>query len=208
MGRRIDTYFSMPSPWTYLGHGLLQEIARRHGAEISYVPVNLGAVFAETGGLPLPQRHVARQNYRLIELQRWRDRRGVPLNLSPRHWPFDARLADTMVIAAGNDGHDPSAFIGRAMKAVWAEDVDLAAPGTLQEFADETGLPGAQIVAEAQTESVGRQYEEATRTATAMGYFGAPTYVIDGEAFWGQDRLELLDAMLESGRAAYSLPEA
>ncbi|MGI9383502.1 MAG: 2-hydroxychromene-2-carboxylate isomerase [Methyloligellaceae bacterium] len=208
MSRRIDIYFSMPSPWTYLGHDRLQEIARQRRAEIAYYPVNLAAVFAETGGLPLPQRHVARQNYRLIELQRWREKRGVPLNLAPKHWPFDARLPDTMVIAATNGGHDPSAFIGRTMKAVWAEDVDLAAPGTLQALADETGLPGPQIISEAQTDRVSQQYEEATRTAAAMGYFGAPTYVVDGEAFWGQDRLELLDEMLESGRAAYGLPEA
>ncbi|MCG8561500.1 MAG: 2-hydroxychromene-2-carboxylate isomerase [Hyphomicrobiales bacterium] len=208
MPRKIDVYFSMPSPWTYLGHDRFQEIARRHDAEVAYRPVNLATVFAETGGLPLAQRHVARQNYRLVELQRWRERRGVPLNLAPKHWPFDAQLADRMVIAAANEDHDPAAFIGRTMKAVWAEDADVAATGALQTLADQTGLPGARIVAEAQSDPVGRQYEETTRTAMENGYFGAPTYVVDGEAFWGQDRLEFLDEMLESGRAPYGLPEA
>jgi 2-hydroxychromene-2-carboxylate isomerase len=69
-------------------------IAGEHGLAVNHKPVFLGRVFAETGGLPLPQRHPARQRYRLVELQRWRDKRGLSFRLQPRHWPFDVNLAD------------------------------------------------------------------------------------------------------------------
>ena len=85
MPRTIDYYFSLHSPWTYLGHATFLDIAARHGCRIVYRPVPLRAVFDETGGLPLPKRHPVRQRYRLMDLQRWRERRGVKLVLQPKH---------------------------------------------------------------------------------------------------------------------------
>ncbi|HEX2135940.1 MAG TPA: DsbA family protein, partial [Microvirga sp.] len=86
MPRPIDYYFSLVSPWAYIGHAPFMDIARRHGLAINYKPVSLGRVFTETGGLPLPQRHPVRQRYRLVELQRWRDRRRLSFNIHPKHW--------------------------------------------------------------------------------------------------------------------------
>jgi 2-hydroxychromene-2-carboxylate isomerase len=99
MSRAIDYYFSLVSPWAYIGHAPFMEMARRHGLAVNYKPVFLGRVFAETGGLPLAQRHPARQRYRLVELQRWRDRRGLSFNIQPKFWPFDVTLADRFVVA-------------------------------------------------------------------------------------------------------------
>src|SRR3954451_8458696 len=94
MSRTTDYYFSLASPWAYIGHKPFMDIARQHGLSVNHKPVFLGRVFAETGGLPLNQRHPARQRYRLMDLQRWRDKRGLDFNLHPKHWPFDATLAD------------------------------------------------------------------------------------------------------------------
>jgi len=73
MSRAIDYYFSLASPWAYIGHKPFMAIARRHDLSVNHKPVFLGRVFAETGGLPLNQRHPARQRYRLMDPQRWSD---------------------------------------------------------------------------------------------------------------------------------------
>src|SRR4028119_1186293 len=99
MSRTVDYYFSLASPWAYIGHALFRDIVARHGLSVNHKPVFLGDVFAQTGGLPLPKRHPARQRYRLVELQHWREKRGAALNLRPKHWPFEPALADRFVVA-------------------------------------------------------------------------------------------------------------
>ena len=84
MPRSVEYYFSLASPWAYIGHRLFMDIAGRHGLDVTHKPISLGRVFAQTGGQPLPQRHPARQRYRMVELQRWRERRGLSFNLKPR----------------------------------------------------------------------------------------------------------------------------
>src|SRR6187402_2441152 len=95
----IDYYFSLPSPWAYIGHNLFRNVVSTYDLKVNYKPVFLGELFAETGGLPLGKRHPARQRYRMVELQRWRDKRGLDFHLQPKHWPFNVRLADGVVIA-------------------------------------------------------------------------------------------------------------
>lgn len=203
MPRRIDYYFSMASPWAYLGHGMFVDIARRHGAEVNYKPIFLGRVFAETGGLPLAQRHPARQRYRLVDLQRWREKRGVPLNLQPKHWPFDVNLVDRFVVAIVAAKEDPDPFMRRAMAGIWAEERNLADPLVIAELADAAGLDSAALLKSAQGTMTEAIYALNLENAIAADVFGSPGYVSDGEVFWGQDRLELLDDALASGRAPY-----
>ena len=81
MSRSIDYYFSMPSPWAYIGHSLFREVVSTYDLKVNHKPVLLGELFSETGGLPLPKRHPARQRYRMVELQRWRDKRGLDFKL-------------------------------------------------------------------------------------------------------------------------------
>src|ERR1700761_9701713 len=116
MPRQIDYYFSMNSPWAYIGHKPFRDLAAAHGLKINHKPVVLVDLFSETGGLPLPKRHPVRQRYRMVELQRWRDKRGLQFHLQPAHWPFSPRLADGVVIAAVEAGHDPDRFLQRAFE--------------------------------------------------------------------------------------------
>jgi 2-hydroxychromene-2-carboxylate isomerase len=203
MRRSIGYYFSLQSPWAYLGHAAFHEVASDYDCEVIYKPVVLLELFAETGGLPLARRHPARQRYRLMELQRWRDKRGLPLRLKPKHWPFDATLVDQFVIAAVEAGHDPDPFLRRAFAAVWEHEWDLADAGTVARLADGAGLPGAALVEAARSEACAAIYRANHDEAVASGVFGSPTYVLDGEIFWGQDRIELLADALRSGRAPY-----
>jgi 2-hydroxychromene-2-carboxylate isomerase len=203
MSRSIDYYFSLVSPWAYIGHAPFMAIAGEHGLAVNHKPVFLGRVFAETGGLPLPQRHPARQRYRLVELQRWRDKRGLSFRLQPRHWPFDVNLADRFVIAIQAAQQDPDPFLRRAFAAVWEEERDLADPGVLAGLAEEAGLDAAHLLDLAQGSTTEAIYALNLENAVAADVFGSPAYVLDGEVFWGQDRLDLLADALASGRPAF-----
>jgi 2-hydroxychromene-2-carboxylate isomerase len=196
MPRIIDYYFSLVSPWAYIGHAPFMEIAQRHGIEVNYKPVFLGRVFSETGGLPLAQRHPARQRYRIVELQRF--------NIAPKHWPFDVNLADRFVIAITASGKSPDAFLRRAFSGIWEEERNLGDPLVLAELAEQAGLDSSalmDVVTGSTTEAI---YALNLENAVAGDVFGSPAYVLDGEVFWGQDRLELLDDALGSGRDPYT----
>ena len=203
MSRSIDYYFSMASPWAYIGHKPFMDIARRHGLSVNYKPVFLGRVFAETGGLPLNQRHPARQRYRLMDLQRWRDKRGLAFNLHPKHWPFDPTLADRFVVTIVMAGRDPDPFLSRAFPGVWEEERNLGDSLVIAELAEQVGLDSASLMDAAQGPATEAFYALNLENAVAAGVFGSPAYVLDGEVFWGQDRLELLDDALASGRKPY-----
>jgi 2-hydroxychromene-2-carboxylate isomerase len=203
MARRIDYYFSLISPWAYIGHAPFMDIAQRYGLEINYKPVFLGRVFAETGGLPLAQRHPARQRYRLVELQRWADRRGLSFNIRPKHWPFDVNLADRFVVAIQARHENPDPFLRRAFAAVWEEERNLADPLVIAELAEQVGLESASLLDMAQSSTTEVLYALNLENAVDGDVFGSPAYVLDGEVFWGQDRLDLLEDALRSGRPAY-----
>ena len=196
MTKTIDYYFSFNSPWAYLGSRLFGEIARRHGAEVRVKPVNLGEVFPRTGGLPLPKRAPERQAYRLVELNRWRAYRDMPLNQHPAFFPADEALAAGCVIAQGAAGGDTLGLAHAILRAVWAEERDMADEATLAEILRETGAEPDALLAKARDPKTRESYEAYTQEAVARGVFGSPSYILDGELFWGQDRLEFLERAL------------
>jgi carboxymethylenebutenolidase len=197
MASPVDYYFAPQSPWTYLGHQRLQDIARRAGAPIRVLPVDLGKIFPRSGGLPLPQRAPQRQAYRLVELKRFADWLGLPLNLHPAYFPVPGDAAARLILAvADRQGSDAAMRLtGAVLKAVWAEQRNINDPATLAQLLAECGLP-AGALDEAQADAVQRRYEAATQQAFDAGVFGAPSYVVDGEIFWGQDRLDFLERRL------------
>jgi 2-hydroxychromene-2-carboxylate isomerase len=203
MPRQIDYYFSLQSPWAYIGHKSFRDVVGSYGLKVNHKPVVLVDLFSETGGLPLLKRHPVRQRYRMVELQRWRDKRGLQFKLEPANWPFNARLADGLVIAAIEAGHDPDPFLRRAFASVWEDELNLADAATLIRLADDCGLPGKMLAERSAGEDIGKIYEQNRQDAMTADVFGSPAYVLDGEVFWGQDRIELLVDALKSGRAPY-----
>jgi 2-hydroxychromene-2-carboxylate isomerase len=202
MSRIIDYLFTLQSPWAYLGFDRFHEIAHAHMCEIRYRPVQLVNVFNETGGLPLMRRHPARQAYRLVELQRWRAVRKLPLVLKPVSFPFDATDADCLALAAVARRLSPVAYLRAAHRAIWVEDRNLADPDTLLALLAANGLP-ADLFDLARSAAIRAEYEANRDWALANNVFGAPSYVLEGEIFWGQDRLDLLEMGLASGRSPY-----
>ena len=188
----VQYWFSTASPWTWLGSERFAELVRRSGARVEVLPVDLGAVFAATGGTPFPQRSPARQTYRQLELARWSRRLGIPVTLEPRYYPVDRGPSSRMLIAANHAGLDALALSHAVLRAIWVEDRDIADWQVLARIADESGLDGQALVRAAGHSQVERQYLENSRRAIEAGVFGSPTFVVDGERFWGQDRLDFL----------------
>ncbi len=197
MVKHVDYYFTPVSPWTYLGHDRLVEIASKHGAAISVKPVDYGRIFPASGGLPLKQRAPQRQAYRLVELARWSKHLGKPLNLNPGHFPVPPDAAARWIIAARAGGEaDALRLSGALLRAVWVEERDISDAATLASIASEQGLDSATLAARAATPQAESHYAALTQEAMDRQVFGAPTYVYRDELFWGQDRLDFLDLAL------------
>ena len=202
--RTIEYYFSLVSPWAYLGHAALAEICSRHRARVRYHPVDLSTVFPQSGGLPLLQRHPSRQRYRMLELQRWRDKRGLPFHLRPRFWPFDATLADRVAVAMALAQSDLELFLPAAYRAVWEEERDLGDPAVLTALLQQGGFAAEDLLTAARSDATASHYAWNAERALDAGVFGSPSYVLEGEVFWGQDRLGLLDDALKSAREPFT----
>jgi 2-hydroxychromene-2-carboxylate isomerase len=195
----VDYYMTLTSPWTYLGSAPFAEIARRNNVTVNVKPCKFGPIFEQTGGLPLPKRSPQRRAYRMMELKRWREVRGVPLNLEPKYFPCDDTVATRLVIAAkllARDSHRLSLELGRA---VWEREESLADPATISSAARRAGLDAAELRAGGPSDAaLAALHEQFTQEALAAGVFGAPSFVLpSGEIFWGQDRLELLERALK-----------
>ena len=198
MPAAVDYYCSPISPYSYLGHQRFASIVAKHGATVNLYPVDLMQVFPATGGLPVPKRAPARQSYRLVELQRWSDHLGVPLTLHPKYWPADASAASRLILAADQAGSDAMGLAFALMRACWSEERDLADPATLEAIIDECGLDRTLIEA-AQAPDIEQRSQALTQQAIEQEIFGAPFYVVNGEKFWGQDRLDFVDEALAKG---------
>ena len=191
--RLIDYYDSMSSPWTYLGHLRFMDLSRRFGLTIRHKPMDLLKVWSVSGGLPLKQRAQQRQAYRHQELRRWGELLKIPCNLEPAFHPVADRRACYLVIAAMHRGLDWSKLSYAILRAVWVEDRDIADHATLIAIANENGMDGKALLASTEDKAVHAEYQSNTDEAMTTGVFGAPTYVFDGELFWGQDRLQMLE---------------
>ena len=198
--RTVDYYFTITSPWSYLGHDRFMELAVDNGLEIRFHPVDFGVIFAGSGGLPLPKRAPQRQRYRLFELQRWRQRLGLPLNLHPKHFPTDAAPGARAILAASQMGLDVAALAGALMRACWAEDRDVADAATLKAVADGIGADGAGLIRKAETPEIYAEAEAETESAVQAQVFGAPSWIYRGELFWGQDRIDFLEDLVRGRR--------
>jgi len=193
--RTFDFYFAAVSPWVYLGNPGLIDLLERHDAEIRLHAVDLGQL-GEHGFLALAQRPKARQNYRLLELKRWSERLKQPLHLHPRHFPVAAATAGHMVLAAQatHSGRRALVLLGEIGRAVWADELDVSDPEVLVKLADGCGFEGRALLEAAPDMAAAAL--ESTEQARSRGVFGVPWYVVDGEDFWGQDRLDFVDQAL------------
>jgi 2-hydroxychromene-2-carboxylate isomerase len=198
MAKHVDYYLSLNSPWAFLASRRFEAIAAKHKADVTIWPVDFGSVFAVSGGAPLPRRAPQRQAYRMMELKRWRDHLGIKLTLEPKFFPHDEVPAAKCVIALREQDRmaDAIKLAHAVLAAVWVEERNPADPATLKAILDECGLD-ADAVLKA-SEGMAAKREAYTKHAIDQSVFGAPFFVIDGERFWGQDRLEFVERKLAS----------
>lgn len=200
MDKTIDYYFSPMSPWSYLGHERLGNIARKNFAKINIKPVDFTKIFPASGGLPLAKRAPQRLKYRLVELARWQKHLGVPLTIEPKYFPYDASIASLLIVAAVDElGEKLAMLITSAIfKGCWIEERNMAEPEELFAIVKAQGLDAVSLLETARSKENLARYEALTEQAMQHDVFGAPTYVYNGELFWGQDRLDFLDSALEA----------
>ncbi len=193
---QIDYYLATISPFTYLAGTELEAIAARHGASITYRPFDIMACFARTGGTPPKDRHPNRQVYRLQDMERRAKRLGKPLNLKPAHFPTNMAPSSYALIAAQNaGGGDLGALAHSFPRAVWAEDRDIAQDDVIRDLLEQAGFdPG---LADSGLLTGAETYAANLEAAIEAGVFGSPFYVVGEQRFWGQDRLDHLDAHLQ-----------
>ncbi len=202
----LPCYYSVSSPWAYFAGPRLQDVVRRHRVRLVLKPYDFQAVVPRTGGVPLRTRPEPRRSYHELELDRWRRYLGMPLNLKPKHYPQVItdpnwnKAPGWMVIAAQSAGLDALRLSHALLRALWAEERDIADPAVRRQIGDENGFDGAALVAAETGAPVQALYKQYSEEAEALGVFGAPTFIVDGERFWGQDRLDFVDRALDALR--------
>lgn len=192
----IDYFFSTLSPYAYLAGRRMEAVATKHGATITYKPFDVMALFARTGGTPPKDRHPSRQELRAQELIRQSKKLGMPFTLKPAFWPTNGAPSSYAFIAAQNaGGGDLGALAQGFLRAVWAEEKDIAQDDVIRAVLEAAGFDPA--LAESGLLNGAETYAANLEEAASRGVFGAPFYITDtDERFWGQDRIDDLDLHL------------
>jgi len=201
MSKTLDYYLALASPWTYLAGPRLDALIKRNQLAVNVKPFDLMRIFAMIGTKIVRERPAQIQRNRLNELRRWRDHLGMKLTLEPKFFPVDQKPASRVVIAAIEAGADGLAMSNRVLKAVWAEERDIADRETLAAIVKDAGLDAKAVLAKADSPEIAAVFERNTEDAIANHVFGSPTWIFAGELFWGQDRLEFLSRAVERANA-------
>ena len=196
--KKILYFYSVASPWSYLGIKRLKEISKKYSAQIIEKPIDLvGKVFVATGGTPVPQRHISRQNYRLLELKRWGEFLNIKINQKPKFFPpKDPHLPALFCLASIDMGINMD-FSSKVLEHLWVKENDISNIDTLKLIADDLKISFEELSKLATSDKIKKIYEANTQEAINMNIFGVPSYIYNNEIFWGKDRLELLEYSLK-----------
>lgn len=194
MPKTVDYYHFLISPWSYLAIGRFNSLKQRTGITVNYLPIDVAQTFGNMGGVPPAKRHPSRQRFRMDELKRWSRFLDIPINFTPAFFPADQTMAACMVYAA--PGESAGALSDAILTAVWRDEKNVADTDILIAIANDCGLDGAQLLTAASDDAIKQKLMDTTKEAHDKDVFGSPTYSVDGELFWGQDRLDFLERAL------------
>ena len=195
---KIEYFYSLASPFTFLGSEKFQTIANKYKIEIVEKPCDLvGGIFSKTGGVPVPQRSPQRQKYRLDELKRWSEFLNIKINIKPKFFPpKDPHIPAKYTIAANLLG--VKILLGHELlKKLWVEEQDISDETIIELISKQFKIDFKELSSLAKSEKVSKIYTDNTEEAIQKNVFGAPTYLFNNELFWGQDRLEFLERALK-----------
>ena len=197
MGKTIDYYFTPPSPYTYFAGPRFKTLAESNNLVVNWKPFDLFAAFALTGQKKVKERSPRIQANRLTELKRWGAFLNMKINLQPRHFPPDPVPSHKMIIAAIRTGEDVTDLANAYMSACWAEERDIGNTDTVTDIANEQGFDGTALLETSGSAEIQKTLDQNTEEAISRNVFGAPTWIYQGELFWGQDRLDFLTRAVE-----------
>ena len=196
--KKIEYYMSHGSPWTFLGHKRIKKIASENNYELNIMPVNYGKIFPATGGLPVNKRPIQRQKYRLQELARWSEFLKVKLNPEPKFFPSRSMLPSLVIISAKLLKYENVMDIAyRIMEALWLKELDIDDEGTLKSIISKLIPTAEELLDYSKKDIVTNELVKNTEKALKTSVFGAPTYIIDNQVFWGQDRLDFVERYIK-----------
>jgi 2-hydroxychromene-2-carboxylate isomerase len=189
--KRVDFYFDLSSPYSYMAATQLEALGARAGAEVAWRPIVLGALFKAVGN-DMPARVPNKARWMGQDLMRWAEHYGVPWQMSS-HFPANTIKAMRLILV---DEAKAAAVALAGFRAMWAEDRDLTAEAELGRIAAAGGLDPAAALQAIEDPKVKDRLRANTDEAIARGAFGAPTFVVGDELFWGNDRLQFVEAAL------------
>lgn len=196
MPKSVELFFDVGSPYSYLAATQIERIAERSGATVAWKPMVLGAVFKATEN-DMPARCPAKARYMLADLARFAALYGVPFKMSSR-FPVNGLRAGRLVVAAGAP-ESVGALVLALFRAVWVDDRDPSDPAVLADVANGVGLDGAALVGAIDDAAVKDALRANTDDAIARGVFGAPSFFVGDQLFWGNDRLDFVERALHEG---------
>ena len=200
MTKTVEYFLAPQSPYAYLGHDRFVSITKKAQATVLIKPFDVAKIVSLSGGVPVAQRPLQRQAYRLVELQRWSSYLNKPFVLQPAFFPVSGDPGSKLIIAAQQAyGTEKAlALAGALGSAIWAEEKNITDLMTLEAIASNLKLDGAKLVAALESDAVLKSFNQHTEEAIAAKVFGVPWYRIDGEDFWGQDRLDFVERALNA----------
>ncbi len=195
---KIKYFMSHGSPWTFLGHKKVMKISKDNGCELEILPVNFGDIFPVSGGLPVHKRPLQRQAYRLQELKRWSEYLRINLNIQPKYFPSKSLLPSNVIISLKLLNFDNIFEIANTiMEGMWVKQIDIDDQINLKKILLRYHKTAEEILEFAKSDIVKNELKKYTEDAIKLSVFGAPTYIIDDQVFWGQDRLDFVERYIK-----------
>ena len=195
----IDFWFDFSSPYSYLLSEKIDAVAARYGRQVRWHPILLGIVFKATGSAPLTLQNPAKAGYSLVDFQRSARYMGVPYT-HPSQFPLATQAAARAYYwLHGQDCALARQFAHAAFRALYVDDRDISSPDTVLDIAETLGVDRAALAAALQSPEMKERLKAEVDNALQLGVFGAPYVLIDGEAFFGADRLPQIEHWLQTG---------
>jgi len=200
MSNPIKFYFVCVSPWSYLAIDKLKDIALSNQRQIDFRPIDVAVSWKITGaGQPLNKRPEVLQAYRIIELQRWAKWRNINININPKFFPVPFALSSRVIIAALESNPGKEFELTRAlMRGCWEDEKDISNTDHVRDIIEKVGLDGSELIQIANSEKTSEKLISNTYEAIEFGAWSVPSFYFDGELFFGQDRLEMIDWKISS----------
>ena len=199
MAEPIDFYFDFSSPYGYLDSEKIDALAAQHGRKVRWHPILLGVIFKTTGSAPLTLQHPAKAAYYVGDFARSARFLGVPFK-QPSHFPLPTQVAARAYYwLHGQDCALARQFAHAVYRALFVEDRDISDPETIFEISAKNAIDRSILEPALQSPEIKARLKDEVDQAMARGVFGSPTVIIDGETFFGADRLPQIERWLATG---------